>query len=82
MLRGNCAEGGLGVLGAGPDRKVSLEYLRHDDYTEIQPVPGIPEEGEGSNAESSGQNFDQRFESVNASESVPDQMGWREGERD
>lgn len=46
-------------------------YLRHNDNTEIQPVPWISKEGEFCHAKSSRQYFYQWLKSVNASESVP-----------
>lgn len=45
--------------------------LRHRDDTEVQPVPGVPEECEVVNAEASGQHLNKRFESVDPSEGVP-----------
>lgn len=38
--------------------------LRHADDHEVQPVPGVFEEGETSDTESSGQNFDCCFKRV------------------
>lgn len=54
--------------------------VRHDDDGEIQPVPGIPQEGEGHDAESSGKDLDGRLESVNGGESVPGKDVHRDGE--
>lgn len=50
-------------------------YLRHEDDTEIQPVPRIPQESELAHAEAPGQDLDEGLESVNPCERVP-------GERD
>ena len=46
-------------------------YSRHGYNTEVQPVPGIPEEGELPHTEAPGQNLDQGLEGVDPSESVP-----------
>lgn len=46
-------------------------YLRHEDDTEIQPVPRIPQESELAHAETPGQDLDEGLESVNAGERVP-----------
>lgn len=45
--------------------------VRHDNDGEVQPVPGVPQEGEGHDAESSGKDLDGWLESVNGSERVP-----------
>lgn len=45
---------------------------RHDDDTEVQPVPGVSQEGEGSHTESSGQDLDERLKGVDARECVPE----------
>lgn len=45
--------------------------LRHNDDAEVQPVPRVPQEGEGPDAETPRQDFYQRLERVNASERVP-----------
>lgn len=44
--------------------------LRHADDHEVQPVPGVSEEGEISNTESSGQNFDGCFKCVDGCKHV------------
>lgn len=46
-------------------------YLRHQNHAEIQPVPGVPQKGEGPDAETPSQDLYQRLERVNASERVP-----------
>lgn len=46
-------------------------YLRHDNHAEVQPVPRVPQEGEGIQAEASRQDLDQRLKGVNGSEGVP-----------
>lgn len=57
-------------------------YSRHDDDTEIQPVPRVPEEGELCHAKSSRQDLYQGLKSVNASESVPgEERGQEKPER-
>jgi len=48
-----------------------MPHSRHDNDTEIQPVPWVSEEGEGLYAEASGQDLNQRLECVNASECIP-----------
>lgn len=45
---------------------------RHDDDAEVQPVPGVSQEGEGSHTESSGQDLDERLKGVDACECVPE----------
>lgn len=47
------------------------DNLRHDNDAEVQPVPRVPQEGEGPDAEASRQDLYQRLERVNASERVP-----------
>lgn len=47
-----------------------MSHSRHDNDTEIQPVPWVSEEGEGLYAEPSGQDLNQRLECVNASECI------------
>lgn len=44
--------------------------LRHNNDAEVQPVPRVPQEGEGPDAEASRQDFDQRLKRINASKSV------------
>lgn len=46
-------------------------YLRHQDDTEIQPVPRIPQESELAQAEAPGQDLDEGLKSVNPCERVP-----------
>lgn len=46
--------------------------LRHDDDGEVQPVPWIPQKGEGHDTESSGKDLYNWLESVNSSKSVPE----------
>lgn len=61
-----------------------VQYLRHDNHAEIQPVPWIPQEGEWPDAESSRQNFYQRLKRVDPREGVPRQeanMGKKKGWR-
>lgn len=48
---------------------------RHADHHEVQPVPWISKECEGSEAETPGQNFDHGFKGVDASEDVPGEVG-------
>ncbi len=54
--------------------KVSLIWynLRHNNHAEVQPVPGVPQEGEGVDAEAPRQDLYQRLKRVNASERVPE----------
>lgn len=47
-------------------------YLRHDNDAEVQPVPWISQEGERHYTESSREYLYRRLESVNASESIPE----------
>lgn len=47
------------------------DHSRHDDDAEVEPVPGVPQEGEGSHAESSGQDFYERLKRVDTCEGVP-----------
>jgi hypothetical protein len=47
------------------------KYLRHDYHTEVQPVPGVPKEGECMQAKATSQNLDQRLEGVDGSKGVP-----------
>lgn len=54
--------------------------VRHDNDGEIQPVPGVPQEGEGHDAESSGKDLDGRLKRVNGSERVPEGDGDKGGE--
>ena len=49
----------------------ATRYLRHDDHTEVQPVPRVPKEGERVQAEASSQDLDQRLKGVDGSEGVP-----------
>lgn len=49
---------------------VSGWLLRHADDHEVQPVPGVSEEGEPPHTESSGQNFDGCFKRVDGCEDV------------
>ena len=44
---------------------------RHHDDTEVQPVPGIPEDCEVIDAEASGQDLDEGLEGVDPCEGVP-----------
>lgn len=55
--------------------------LRHRDDTEVQPVPGVPEECEVINAEASGQHLNKRLESVDPSEGVPGKKRASQGHR-
>lgn len=45
---------------------------RHDNDAEVQPVPGVSQEGEGSHTESSGQYLDERLEGIDARKGVPE----------
>lgn len=47
---------------------------RHDDDAEVQPVPGVSQEGERSHTEPSGQDLDKRLEGVDAGEGVPERV--------
>lgn len=46
------------------------EYLRHNNDTEVQPVPRVSEEREGSDAESSRQDFNEGLERIYTSECI------------
>lgn len=46
-------------------------YSRHDDDTEVQPVPRISQERELPYAETSGQDFNEGFKGVDCSKYVP-----------
>lgn len=53
---------------------------RHDDDAEVQPVPGVPQEGEGAHTEPSGQDLNERLEGVDTCEGVPAGRGGRGSE--
>lgn len=48
--------------------------IRHDDDGEVQPVPGISQEGERHYTESSGKYLDRRLKGVNSSKSIPEKI--------
>ena len=50
---------------------VCVRWLPNDDDEDIQPVPGIPEEGEVSHTEASGQDLQDDVEGINSHEHVP-----------
>lgn len=50
---------------------------RHDNDAEVEPVPGVPQEGEGSHTEASGQDLNDRFKRVDTCEGVPEGEGIR-----
>lgn len=43
---------------------------RHDDDAEVQPVPGVPQEGEGPQAETPRQNLYERLERIDTCEGI------------
>lgn len=45
--------------------------LRRADDQQVQPVPRIPEEGELTDAETSGRNFDEHLKDVDGDKSGP-----------
>lgn len=45
---------------------------RHDNDAEVQPVPGVPQEGERSQTETSGQDLNERLKCVDTCEGVPE----------
>lgn len=58
------------------------DNLRHNNHAEVQPVPGVPQEGEGADAEATRQDLYQRLKRVNASERVPERKRKRrDGQR-
>ncbi len=58
------------------------DNLRHNYHAEVQPVPGVPQEGEGVDAEAPRQHLYQRLKRVNASERVPERKRERrDGQR-
>lgn len=58
------------------------DNLRHNNHAEVQPVPGVPQEGEGADAEAPRQHLYQRLKRVNASERVPERKRKRrDGQR-
>lgn len=50
---------------------VSERDSRHDDDAEVQPVPGVPQEGEGPHAKTPCQDLDERLKGVDTCEGVP-----------
>lgn len=54
---------------------------RHDDDAEVEPVPGVPEEGEGPHTETPGQDLYEGLEGVDAREGVPERGRPGEGKR-
>lgn len=44
---------------------------RHHNDTEVEPVPRVPQEGEGPHAEPSGQDLYERLKGVDTCEGVP-----------
>lgn len=53
--------------------------IRHDDDGEVQPVPGISQEGERHYTESSGKYLDRRLKGVNSSKSIPEKYIHKKG---
>lgn len=45
---------------------------RHDDDAEVEPVPGVPQEGEGSHTETPRQDLYERLERVDTGEGIPE----------
>lgn len=58
------------------------EYLRHEDNTEIQPVPRVPQESELPYTEAPGQDLYKGFEGVNPCECVPERKCRERGGKD
>lgn len=54
-----------------PDPRFGSIYSRHDNNSEIQPVPRISQEGELAYAETSSQDFDEGLKGVDGSKCVP-----------
>lgn len=52
-----------------------MGHSRHADHHEVQPIPCISKECEGSEAETPGQDFDHGLKGVDASENVPGEVG-------
>lgn len=50
---------------------VRVRDSRHDDDAEVQPVPRVPQEGEGPHAEAPRQDLYQGLEGVDTCEGVP-----------
>ena len=48
---------------------------RHDNDAEVEPVPGVPQEGEGSHTETPRQDLYERLKCVDSCEGVPDGRG-------
>lgn len=44
---------------------------RHDDDAEVQPVPGVPQEGEGAQTETPGQDLYEGLKRIDTCEGVP-----------
>lgn len=47
------------------------DYLRHEDDTEVQPVPGVPQKGEGPHTKAPGQDLYQGLKGVYTCKGVP-----------
>lgn len=45
---------------------------RHDDDAEVEPVPGVPEEGEGPHTETPRQDLYERLKRVDPCEGIPE----------
>lgn len=44
---------------------------RHDNDTEVKPVPGVPQKGEGPHTETSCQDLYERLKGIDTGEGVP-----------
>lgn len=54
-----------------PEPRFGSIHSRHDDNTEIQPVPRVSQEGELAYAETSSQDFDEGLKGVDSGKCVP-----------
>ena len=55
----------------GNRKSLGAEHSRHGDHAEVQPVPGVPEEGELPDTEASSEDLHQGFKRIDASKCVP-----------
>lgn len=51
---------------------------RHDDDAEVEPVPGVPQEGEGPHTETPRQDLYERLERIDTCEGIPERGRRRE----
>lgn len=55
---------------------------RHDDDAKVEPVPGVPQEGEGSHTETPRQDLYERLECIDTCEGIPERVGGMKRERE